>query len=75
MASEEREVSIVIRGKNLTAAEFDAARKGLAGLGDETEKTTQKTKKGSDGLGVFEGSWRQLVGAFALGNIAANTVG
>lgn len=36
----EREVTIVIRGKNLTKAEFDAARKELAGVDDQAKKTS-----------------------------------
>lgn len=39
----EREVTIVIRGKNLTKAEFDAARKELAGVGDQAKKTSEST--------------------------------
>lgn len=73
--ADEREVTIVIKGKNLTPEGFAAARKELAGLGDETEKVRQKTKPATDQTNLFSGAWKNLVGAFALGNIIADVVG
>ncbi len=43
MADEQREVTITIRGKNLTAAEFDKARKDLAGVDDAAKRTSTST--------------------------------
>jgi hypothetical protein len=42
--SEDKVVTITITSKNLTDAEFAAARKNLAGLGAETKKQTEDSK-------------------------------
>jgi hypothetical protein len=39
----DREVTITIKGKNLTQSEFDAARKNLLGVEEQTKKTTVAT--------------------------------
>jgi hypothetical protein len=41
----EREISIVIRGKNLTAPEFDKARQALLGVENQSKKTSSATSQ------------------------------
>jgi hypothetical protein len=64
MADEQREVTIVIRGKNLTQAEFAAARKELAGVDDQAKKLSAST--------VSLGSAFKVMGAaFSIGAVTS----
>jgi len=72
--ADEREISIVIKGKNLTAAEFAEARKGLAGLGDETDRTRKRLKDAGADLGAFGQSWKQLTASFTAANLITDAV-
>jgi len=62
--ADEREVTITIRGKNLTSAEFEKARKDLAGVDDAAKKTSLSAA----GLGT---AMKALGGAFAIGSITS----
>jgi hypothetical protein len=64
MADEQREVTITIRGKNLTAAEFDKARKDLAGVDDAAKKT-------SVGLGSLGTAFKAIGAAVSIGAITS----
>lgn len=61
--SDEKEVTIVIRGKNLTSAEFAAARKDLAGLDDSA-------KKGAGSTDLLGKAWKVAGAAMAGASIA-----
>lgn len=60
----EREVTIVIKGKNLTGPDFDQARKGLAGIDDQAKLTSAATAT----LGT---AFKALSGVFAIGTITS----
>lgn len=53
MADAEREIRIVISGKNLTGPQFEEARRALSGVAAETEKTGGSGKK-------LKGIWDEL---------------
>jgi len=57
----DREISIVIRAKNLSESEFDKARRGIAGITDETKR----------GTGANTG-WGQSFRASFAGNLASD---
>jgi hypothetical protein len=64
--SDDKEVTIVIRGKNLTDGEFAAVRKNIAGVGEETTKfgsLTDGIKSKIGGLGPL------IAGAFSVAAI------
>lgn len=60
----EREVTIVIKGKNLTQAEFDKARKDLAGVDDQAKKT-------SAGMGSLGNAFQALGAVVSIGAVTA----
>lgn len=64
MADESREVTITIRGKNLTSAEFEKARKDLAGVDDAAKKTSLSA-------GTLGTAFKALGGALAIGSITS----
>lgn len=73
--SDEKEVTIVIRGKNLGKEEFEGARKQIAGLGDEAEKTGRKAKTGGADTGVFTSAWGDLTKSFSPASLAGMAAG
>lgn len=58
----EREITITLRGQNLTQEGFDAARRGLLGLDDSAGRTKQST----DSLGS---SWTRLTSSFVAAGL------
>lgn len=60
----DREVTIVIKGKNVSQAEFDAARKQLLGVEDQVKKTSQAT-------GMLGSAFKALGAAITVGAITA----
>ncbi len=60
MADNEREITIVLRGKNLTGPEFQKARQELAGLSSATKDTAQNTDRA-------EFSVRKLAAGYVAG--------
>lgn len=72
MANDEQEVAIVIKGKNLTPEAFTAARRELAGLGEETEKVRQKTKPATEQTNLFSQSWKQLTAGLVAADLLSD---
>src|SRR5688572_27789719 len=83
--SNEKEVVIKISAKNLTSKEFDEARKGIAGLGNESEKTGVKGKGLKDsfketfsvvaqGAGIALGAITTLAGGVVALGLRGSTV-
>lgn len=64
MADDSREVTITIRGKNLTQAEFAKARQELSGVDDQAKKT-------SAGLGSLGTAFKALGAAISIGAITS----
>lgn len=70
--ADDKEIVIRISAKNLTQAEFDSARKGIAGVTGETEKAKAKTI----GVGeAFRDAFKTAayVGAAVVGTVTAIT--
>lgn len=68
--ADEREVTIVIRGKNLTSSEFAAARRELAGLDDGV-------RKGAAGTNLLGNAWKLAGGVMAglsIGKLALDVL-
>jgi hypothetical protein len=72
--AEEKELTIVLKAKNLTHAEFESARKELSGLGDASKDTEKK----GEGLGPsFKTSFSAIAvaGTAVVAGIGAITAG
>jgi SLT domain-containing protein len=72
----DQSIEIRITAKNLTADEFAKARKEIAGLSDETNKSNKSAKDGELSWSKFGGALKD-VGAVALkaGGIVAGAIG
>ncbi len=61
--TEDREIQIVIRGKNLTGPEFEAARKAMAGLSAEADRTSAAAKRLPASMQEFNRSIGRVAGS------------